>query len=291
MAKFMEVNAAEVHPDFMEVQARGIEAEKAVNDKTTSKFLQEKKGTVEISAYEGMKYHGVKTTTAKEAFHGGLPGTVMSTVTSKTGMPISDQTQLTPDSLVTIGGMQCSLETAVRMGLVVRQADGTYADSRNPASVRQVQNPKEAADYDKAAQQWDTITPVADFMDVAGWAAVNTARATIGRDEADTVILRAITSHLGGGNPEPAVKEFASAMQIEPEQAVNMLEGIAYGSLDRAAQYISGRHNGVDGQEVLEWAGKNLRSATKASIMAAIYNGAVSELDKLVQKYRIKERY
>ena len=80
-------------------------------------------------------------------------------------------------------------------------------------------------------------------------------------------------------------------MQIEPEQAAGMLEGIANGSLDRAAQYIGSRHKGINGQDVLDWAGENLRSTTKASIMAAIYNGAVSELDKLVSKYRIKERY
>ena len=115
--------------------------------------------------------------------------------------------------------------------------------------------------------------------------------AALGREEADTVILRAMTSYQAGGNPAPAVREFASAMQIEPEQAAGMLEGIANGSLDRAAQYISSRHKGINGQDVLDWAGENLRSTTKASIMAAIYNGAVSELDKLVSKYRIKERY
>jgi hypothetical protein len=291
MAKLYEVSAEQVRPEFMEVQARGAEADKAVNDKVTSKFLQDARGTIEINAMGGgMKRHGVHTTYAHEAARGGLPGAIMSTATSKVGTPISDQTQLRPDSMVSVGGTQCTLEVATRMGLVSRGADGTYVESTNPASVRQ-QNPAEALAYDRAAHSQGQSVETTNFMDPAGQALLDTVRTTLGPDSADTVIVRAFTSSLGGGNPEPAVNELASAMQIEPGQAAEFLEDLANNAQERAAEFISNRHEGVSGWEVLEWAGENLRPSTKASLMAAIYHGAVPELDRLVQKYRIKERF
>jgi len=295
MAKLTEVSAEEVRPEFQEVGNRLDREDKAANAKTTSRFLNDSNGPVELNAGErGVKKLGTKTYHAHEAVRGGLPGDIMQTATTKSGMPINDQSQLTNDSMVTIQGAQCTLETALRMGLVVRNADGSYSDSahNSVSAAPQSQGDKSKVGNDRQARQEDAAgKAAADFLSPATRTFVDAVRQQLGHDAADTVITRAMAGNMGGGNPQSAINELASALGVEPDMATNFLRQLGTAATDGAVEYIEQRYPDVNGEEVFNWAAERMRPSSKASIMTAILHGATSEIDRMVEKFLINERY
>mgnify|MGYP006307121071 CR=1 FL=1 len=177
------------------------------------------------------------------------------------------------------------------MSYVVRDADGSYWDAEgNPQDAHTT--PRQQQQQERQREMKKEQSTQKDFLSPATRYLVNEVRQQLGTDSADTVITRALVgSIVDNANPEPAVNEMASALGIEPAHAAKFLDQIAEAALTNAAEYISQKYPGVDGQEVFEWATDNMRANSKASIMSSILNGSTADIDKMVEKFRIKERF
>jgi hypothetical protein len=299
MGKFIEINAHEVHPTFMEAHARTVEETKAADSRQTSKFLQDAHGVVEINAGPGgggggrVRVRGTQTVTSAEALQGGLPGSIMSTVQSRAGSPISDQTRLTPDSLVTIGGVQCTLETAVRTGMVVRNADGSYVDAYSPAAPQapRQQQPKQQPQRQQQPQAAPRQQQRVDIGNIESEPLAVFARESLGADTADNAIVRILMNAAAGMDTTGAVKDLALALDMEPGDIIADAGDMADDILQSAAEFITKNYDGVDGEEALDGMGKHVRPESQASVMSAIYHGNVKVIDHLVSKFRIRERF
>lgn len=305
---FNKADSTVATPGLMTVSAtpEGLEGQEHVNPSdiqhrsNVSRFLQDANNSgsrgVEVTPEGGVKRMTATNIEPGMVAQSGFKGDVLSTLTTKTGRPLNDLTQATPDSLVRIAGVQCTVETALQMGVLTRDAQGNLRDA-NTAHAELLKDPAADFAYDRqelAEIQAENLRPhdFASECTNGSNKALETMEARLGKDHADSITIRALSSAVRNDSDISlqAVSELATGLGIEPEKAVDALERIGTTYLTNAAQYMEKAHGVEDGMEVLEWLGEALAPEGASRFISSLIAGSTALVDEAVKAYTRRRR-
>lgn len=162
-------------------------------------------------------------------------GGIMATVRSAAGSPIMSRNPK-GDDIVKYQGMGIPLNVAANMGLVVRNADGSFSDKETPVALK---DPTAAA---KA--QAPTNKPADDAEgEPEGITFGEAAEATLqeliaGQNPGD--LIKTMDSVLHHGDiDQNTIKHMASMAGVEPEQMAEQVNTVWHGAYDAAADFMA----------------------------------------------------
>ena len=300
---FNKADSTVATPGLMTVSAtpEGLEGQEHVNPSdiqhrsNVSRFLQDANNSgsrgVEITPEGGVRRIPAGNIEPGQVAQSGFKGDILSTLTSKTGRPLNDLTQATPDSRVRIAGVECTVETAIQMGVLTRDAQGNLRDATTEHAAL-LKDP--AADFahdrqELAEIQAEDLRPH-DFT--AGSTngtqqALEVMQENLGRDHSDSIVIRALASTVRNDSElsMQAVSELATGMGIEAEDAVGVIETIGTTYLQGAARYIESAYEGVDGMEVIEWLGEALAPEGAGRFVTSLVAGSTVLVDQAVEAF------
>lgn len=273
---------------FMRVDI--IPADMAADDEapkvSTEKYLQDKQGTVEVTADGQVHDLGPRQVNSSDFKSGSPDEKIMSTARTQHGSPIGDNTQLNSDSIVTVDGVEMRLGQAVQLGLVSHDNNG-YRDSGKTAEevVRPPEQPKVNTEDILAC---DTEGQAAEYR--------KAIEAHLGKESAYGVI-NSVIQHMTGertdGSKVPldsqidgAVKAISRETGADPSTAREMTLEIYNGILNGGASWINSNYEGVRGYDVIKWAQMSLPGDLKASYLRHMYLGHTDSIRELVDRYR-----
>jgi len=263
------------------------------NNRSALSNLIQETGGVEIDGRSGQmnRTPGGEVKPSRD-LHSAFPG-ILGTARSPMGNPINDMSQITENTLVSIGGAQCQVGTAVRMGYLVKHADGTYvepgAKANQTISVQQGEKAK--------AQANQAQGKTANFMSPGTNAALRAMKSRVGDNYTDALIQKGLAAALTEPNVSGQTldgsrlaKEMASAFPgMDEAHSIAFIEMVLNEVDGNAGDYIT-QHMGVDGNAVMEYAATKLSKSARASVMTGLYHGDKATLHRLVQMYKNGDR-
>jgi hypothetical protein len=161
------------------------------------------------------------------ATRGPAPAVDLSTARTSSGIKISDPAALTLDSIIAFDGMETTVEVAMGMGHVTRDASGRFVVTGGPT-------PTEQAEAEAVAQ--DTAAPeTRPVMDAQSEALLSQACAV-----APSQVLAASAAIIGAGSiTAQAVEQIATGMGIEPAEARARIAVVMKGYADEAVTHAA----------------------------------------------------
>jgi hypothetical protein len=164
---------------------------------------------------------------------------------------------------VRVGGVQTTVENAVRVGYLVKGADGVYAEPAAPSA--EDAQAKAAADAEKAAanEPIEALTP--ELASVIG----NLQEMTGGR--ADNVVASVIAKGIDG-NMKAAGAALARGTGIHPEQAEGNVSSAISNAMASTAALLTSRYQ-VDGEATLAHIAETMGAGDRAQLALALYRG------------------
>lgn len=224
--------------------------------------------------------------------HSAFPG-ILGTARTLGGNPINDMSQINDKTRISVQGVDCEVGTAVRMGYLVKLADGTYAEpgssaSRDTVSVEKGERAKAKAG-EKATKTLNFVSPINNKV-------LGAMKKTGGDKYTDAMVSKALAVAIAEANPsgEPlmgdrTVKEMERTFGIPPEDSAAFLEGVLNDIQNNAVRYMS-RHMDVDGGAVMDYMHEKMSKTAQVSIMTGLYHGDKATLHKLVSMYKNGDR-
>lgn len=175
------------------------------------------------------------------------------------------------------------MSTAVRMGVLRRNADGSYQET-GVKSENITMSSNDPLPADKQVESVELMDP-----EIRDW--FKASDRLKGSEYTNSLISRIIAHTAlgeGKGNATPVINELANDLKCEPEQAHQFADMVLNDVWDRTASHITKNHR-IDGSEVLNWAGENLKASTKANLMQRLFLSDASAVGELLHRYNYKE--
>jgi len=205
----------------------------------------------------------------------GPTGTdVIGSAVTPFGSPVAPS-QIGPDTLVRVGGMQTSAAVAEQLGYLVRNPNtGMYtAPTAAPAA------PQQAAQQQapQTTQQQAQVVP----MDKQTQALVD----NLNRDLSSSSSTRALREVVQTGEvSHNTLVNIASELGMEPGQAAELMERVHSGYTAQAAAVIS-KATGMDPSAVHDWAMANAPREMQQAMQAHVQMGDTSAYVALANRY------
>lgn len=209
-------------------------------------------------------------------------GSVMSTVAAHHGGPIIGRMPNGNDR-VFVDGMETRIDAAVLNGYLVRNADGSFSDAAQPV----LKNPARAAMEGTHQGKPEAAGEVAGGEDFHIGEEGEAAMTSLLQGAMTSDVIRArdeILHH--GGVTENTLGRMASAMNMEPSQAAEMVNAVHQGFYDTAMDHLADL--GVTDEDALEaFIGANPQIAQSLPKVAndLFTNNDTSGLDALADKF------
>lgn len=205
----------------------------------------------------------------------GPTGTdIVGSAVSQFGSPVAPS-QIGPDTLVRVGGMQTSAAVAEQLGYLVRNPNTGMYTAPTAAPVAAQQAPQQQAP--QATQQQAQAAP----MDKQTQALVD----NLNRDLSSSTTTRAMLDVVGGGEvSHSTLTNIASELGMEPGQAAELMERVHGGYASQAAAVIS-KATGMDPSAVYDWAMANAPSEMRQAMQAHVQGGDTSVYVALANRY------
>jgi len=164
----------------------------------------------------------------------GLTG-ILSTAKSPAGGPA---TEIKPGTLVTVNGMQMTVEGAVYAGLLTKTPDGRFIEAATPPPKEEV--PTEAAPVQEEAP-----------MSQEGQQYIQAVYETMGQAKAEQMMNTYINNF--DGDHGHALETFARENGYEPEHITKIVSRMGVPLQNQAVAYVS-KKTGENGTDILKWA-------------------------------------
>jgi len=250
-------------------------------------------GAVEVNGQTGQVRHLRSQTFNPSDHHAAFTG-ILGTARTPAGAPINDMTQINDDTIVNIKGVSAPVSSAVRAGLLVKLADGTYTEPG-------VQKPNQTISYQEGqqakAKAAKEATKRINLVGHGNAAVLRQMKAKAGPVQVDNLISKGLAAAIPEKNlsgetvkGDRLAKEMTQMFPgLPPEDAVAFVETLLNEVEGNAADYIS-NNLGVDGDAVMEFAATKLSKNARTSIMTGLYYGDKTTIRRLVQMYKNGER-
>jgi hypothetical protein len=255
-------------PEVREIQEHEDPKSAIISDE--AKGINRGMAQVDIGTGE-VSEHGVTTVNT----HRDAPASVVDSVQTLHGSPanLADALNDPSNYTVEIQGNRCTLEAAVKAGLVLTDSN----------TINEVKSEPETPSEAPQAEQ---------FMSNGAKLYVNTCRDIGSFDEALSAVLAHVGAEEGGNKLDSALERYGretGASSIEnARNAVNELinDVMTNTSEKMAAQY--GEENTVAAIEHLM---KNVEQSTRASIFRGLVNGDGRMLYRIIEMYQLNNIY
>jgi hypothetical protein len=182
--------------------------------------------------------------------------TIMGTVKASHGGQLIDRVPNGRD-LVSIGGMQTTIDAAVASGFLVRNQDGSFSDKAAPVKLR---NPVAEAEATKPAEKEDTKKGIENALNLSSETTDALTKIATTAMQGDTI--KAMDSIILNGDVDKnTLSRIASQMSIEPEDAQALLAQAAHGFYEAAEDLLGA--GGIDSEAFSAFANSDPANAAK----------------------------
>lgn len=110
-------------------------------------------------------------------------------------------------------------------------------------------------------------------------------QATLGKDHADSILIRTMTSAAAGDLSKQAIADLATGMRVEPEDAGQVVEDFAKAYFGGAANYIERAYGIEDGMDVINWLEEALAPEGAQRFVTSLVAGSTVLVDEAVEAY------
>jgi len=247
-------------------------------------------GCMEVNGRTGQVSYRKAETFNPSDHHAAFTG-ILGTARTPGGAPINDMSQINDNTIVNIKGVSAQVSSAVRAGLIVKLADGTYVEpGAKPNQTISYQEGQQAK-----AQAAKEATKRINLVGPDKAAVLRAMKEKAGPVQVDNLISKGLAAALPEDGKAPNGNRLAKEMTemfpgLPPEDAVAFVETLLNEVEGNAADYINNNIEGVDGDAVMEYAATKLSKNARASIMTGLYYGDRGTIRKLVQMYKNGDR-
>jgi hypothetical protein len=194
---------------------------------------------------------------------------------------------VTPESLVRINGMELQVKQAVNMGWLVADGKGGYVDSfdTNKQSQQATRNPLSVENPNQANQQQNASEDVAQGQKLQGTSDNTEESYQDLRNRVSDAQEYHMLNLMSEGKEldETLVGELASNAGVEYAQMVDRLDDIQTGFALQAGQVIS--DHGLNPESVRDWAFKNAPQLMRSAIQRHVMNRSTDGYNRVAQEY------
>jgi hypothetical protein len=259
-------------------------------------------GTHRVDILDGRATYTVNNSVIESTASVNRGGGILASATDSAGFPVVN---LTDQTMVDVGGMRTTIETAVLLGYLVKHGPGQYAEPGAPAG--NVNAPRTSSAPTGNAPQ-SSKDDFSDFeeMDRQAEAELEALRKDHTFVEAETeAVVEGVYRQLGAGGAENLVNRYLGAMNAGNDGAMEqltveyggqlgvdpgVLKGQMGGILEKftaqGARYMRRAH-GIDGRDAIEWARENLAPESIMRLaQMQFFKGDLRGYDELATAYK-----
>lgn len=214
------------------------------------------------------------------------PTDILSTARSPMGSPLTGR-DITPKSVVNVGGMETTVAAAVKMGLLRQNAMGFYEEPGKPSGTTTPASPLEGAqkaleDALKTEREQAAKLSTPEATPVPDLAPELHAYATEFNDIKDVTTHESVVQSLinTGEVSRHDLVQVASQLGIEPDEAQRRITAIHQAYVEQAAPLA-----GPGAETAFEWARNNAPDILHSAIQEHVRNGNGSGYAKVMQEY------
>ncbi len=185
-----------------------------------------------------------------------VDSTIMGTVKASHGGQLIDRAPNGRD-LVSIGGMQTTIDAAVASGFLVRNQDGSFADKAAPVKLR---NPVAETEAAKPAEKDEAKEGIDSDLSLSNETTDALTKIAATAMQGDTI--KAMDSIILNGDVDKnTLSRMASQMSIEPEEAQSLIAQAAHGFYEAAEDLLGA--GGIDAEAFSAFANSDPSMAAK----------------------------
>jgi len=208
-------------------------------------------------------------------------GGILSTARSTFGRPVAG-TDVRPNSIVKVGGMETSVAAAVAAGLLQRNGDGSYSETGDGSQVSS-QAPQEPQQPQEQQQQDPAATKVEDLpQQLHEYAQDFCSRVD------NVTVTSAVNALINGGDlSDNLVGQIAGQMQLEPGEVRGRTDQIRAAYTEQAYKMV-----GEHAQAIFDYANAHEPRALQAATQKHVTQEDPRAYDEVVRSFWLNlDRY
>lgn len=245
--------------------------------------------TVETAGYRFEYANGESQMVPKvqEAGEQGIGSGVFNGATNN-GVMVRHITDVRDSTLVTVGGLQMAAKSAAELGLIARNADGSYSEVPTGEPIKKTTIEDKPQDLPQESDPYNPALSSGVIENALESCAIELGNGQPNYQALDRHALSAI-SGMAKGDLGGAVGRLASSVGVEPGEAEAFIAGVFESFRTQAGNYINTKH-GVNAEDVFNWAEDYLSTPEKSALYHSVYLGRSGALDKLTESYKKHHR-
>ena len=212
---------------------------------------------------------------------GALPGT-LSTAKTPHGAPISDMTQIKPNSIIEYRGTQLEVSTALHMGIMARDGAGNYV-------VKGEENLKVGDPQPEAQNKKENMVEV-DLSGKDGHRdVVNTLKSKVGSRTVDNFMAQALSSVVTEKPVEGLMADFAQQVGGDSDKVHTWVQEYINTLYTNGINHMAKAH-GVNAADLENYVSTKTSKAYQASLLLSLYHNNLKAGNELMSLYKRNER-
>lgn len=200
---------------------------------------------------------------------------ILGTARTPMGNPTVD---IKPDTHIWVNGMEMTVDTAVRTGILKKAPDGRYMEQAFQRPSTQEEPEQHVNDTPLAPEGVDYINELSKDMP----------------EYQVEALAHAMINSFGSDDPERTLKAYASCYGKDPGEVMEAREKLHAVFSDQAARYLSARTGG-QGKDILEWASGEYHPETLQQVLRLqVFGNDMRGYDAIVNdwlKQQAQERF